>query len=556
MRPVYSIASAYPRLVDANRAPAYAPVDGQVRRRPPTPRARPGRPKRARRSPAQPPRRPGLRSPRPIHATRPSTNPTPTPLPQKPSVPLGYIPEVRHTYAYWDLNYALANEKARPRGAAAAHFSDAPAPACAAPRRPPHPFHRSSHRRLRPRLHFAAQGVAMGESTCAARTIGFPPTMPGGKARLSSPSAPAPPCVPSSAPLAPAPEPRFLRGYAPEHPLHRGALPHRPRALRHRALRRPDDGRPRRAPPPPGHTRTRQHIAPRMHLLAGHRASKHHRPRALSPRRLFIPRRPPRLPATAPFRPLQVQYGYFNTESGTPDKFSYLGSSECLIVGDAEEARAQHRRTKPSRARASHAASSRRTLAPQPHTSRRLPRLEYPPSTGVAVPRHLRDGRHLRHLGGVADTGRPRERPGERAGCAEHRFLGRGRGQLHVGARGHRGPGRRRRADPRRTPRTPSALRFSWLPFGVCVPLGVFFVPPRAAAARFTCSRVRAVACLTPPRRVRQGFYDPSTDGDFDFTAAYGYFNSSEMHLGAPPGHPTDTPSDPQRTPSINQRTP
>lgn len=64
------------------------------------------------------------------------------------------------------------------------------------------------------------------------------------------------------------------------------------------------------------------------------------------------------------------------------------------------------------------------------------------------------------------------------------------------------------------------------------------------------------MACLTPPRRVRQGFYDPSTDGDFDFTAAYGYFNSSEMHLGAPPGHPTDTPSDPQRTPSINQRTP
>lgn len=28
-------------------------------------------------------------------------------------MPLGYIPEVPHTYAYWDLNYALANEKAR-----------------------------------------------------------------------------------------------------------------------------------------------------------------------------------------------------------------------------------------------------------------------------------------------------------------------------------------------------------------------------------------------------------------------------------------------------------
>lgn len=39
VRPVYSIASAYPRLVDANRAPAYAPVDGQVRRR--TPRRNP-----------------------------------------------------------------------------------------------------------------------------------------------------------------------------------------------------------------------------------------------------------------------------------------------------------------------------------------------------------------------------------------------------------------------------------------------------------------------------------------------------------------------------------
>lgn len=35
----------------------------------------------------------------------------------------------------------------------------------------------------------------------------------------------------------------------------------------------------------------------------------------------------------------QVQFGYFNTESGTPEKFSYGGSAECLIVADAEEAR-------------------------------------------------------------------------------------------------------------------------------------------------------------------------------------------------------------------------
>eukprot|EP00963_Diacronema_lutheri_P004167 scaffold316_cov352-Pavlova_lutheri.AAC.31 len=57
MRPVYHILDGYPRLVDAERSPYYAPVNGQ-----------------------------------------------------KPSTPLGYIPEVEHTYAYWEQDYALQNE--------------------------------------------------------------------------------------------------------------------------------------------------------------------------------------------------------------------------------------------------------------------------------------------------------------------------------------------------------------------------------------------------------------------------------------------------------------
>lgn len=35
-----------------------------------------------------------------------------------------------------------------------------------------------------------------------------------------------------------------------------------------------------------------------------------------------------------------------------------------------------------------------------------------------------------------------------------------------------------------------------------------------------------------------QGFYDPAADGDFDFTAAFAYFNATEMHLG--PSCPID----------------
>ena len=85
VRPVYFIQGFYPRLVDASRAPAYSPVDGQAL-----------------------------------------------------SVPLGHIPEVAHTFAYWDANYALANEA----------------------------------------------GVAMSESTCGSKTIGFPVSQPGGKSLL------------------------------------------------------------------------------------------------------------------------------------------------------------------------------------------------------------------------------------------------------------------------------------------------------------------------------------------------------------------------------------
>lgn len=56
-RPVYVQKQDYPRYVDADRAPGYAPVDGQ-----------------------------------------------------KPVEPIGYIPQVNHTYAYWDATYGLINE--------------------------------------------------------------------------------------------------------------------------------------------------------------------------------------------------------------------------------------------------------------------------------------------------------------------------------------------------------------------------------------------------------------------------------------------------------------
>jgi dipeptidase len=57
MRPIYVFSEPYPRLVDGDRAPAYAPLAGQ-----------------------------------------------------SPSEPLGYIPQVAHTYAYFDGVYGVMNE--------------------------------------------------------------------------------------------------------------------------------------------------------------------------------------------------------------------------------------------------------------------------------------------------------------------------------------------------------------------------------------------------------------------------------------------------------------
>jgi len=57
MRPLYNVLATYPRTVDAERSPEYAPVDGQ-----------------------------------------------------KQSQPLAHIPQVEETYAYWDLDYGLQNE--------------------------------------------------------------------------------------------------------------------------------------------------------------------------------------------------------------------------------------------------------------------------------------------------------------------------------------------------------------------------------------------------------------------------------------------------------------
>jgi len=56
-RPLYKVTAWYPRLVDAERSPEYAPVGDQV-----------------------------------------------------PSVPLGYIPQVEETWGYWDMDYGAQNE--------------------------------------------------------------------------------------------------------------------------------------------------------------------------------------------------------------------------------------------------------------------------------------------------------------------------------------------------------------------------------------------------------------------------------------------------------------
>jgi len=81
MRPLYKVAASYPRILDGSRAPDYAPVDGQV-----------------------------------------------------PMVPLGFIPQVPETFAYWDLDYGLQNEV----------------------------------------------GLSIAESTCTAMTVGWPADVPYG----------------------------------------------------------------------------------------------------------------------------------------------------------------------------------------------------------------------------------------------------------------------------------------------------------------------------------------------------------------------------------------
>ena len=70
MRPVHFVQGWFPRIVDGSRAPDYTPGDGA-----------------------------------------------------SPMKPLGYIPQVNHTYAYWDLNYGAQPRRAR--------FAGGHAPACA-----------------------------------------------------------------------------------------------------------------------------------------------------------------------------------------------------------------------------------------------------------------------------------------------------------------------------------------------------------------------------------------------------------------------------------------
>lgn len=81
MRPLYKVGAGYPRIVDGSRSPEYAAVDDQT-----------------------------------------------------DMVPLGYIPQVPETYAYWDTDYGVHNE----------------------------------------------MGLSMGESTCTAMTVGWPADVPYG----------------------------------------------------------------------------------------------------------------------------------------------------------------------------------------------------------------------------------------------------------------------------------------------------------------------------------------------------------------------------------------
>lgn len=74
LRPVYFVSGWYPRIVSASRGPGYAPAGGQA-----------------------------------------------------VMEPLGAIPQVAHTYAYWDTNYGARSEKRGGRGCGAPQRSpDAP----------------------------------------------------------------------------------------------------------------------------------------------------------------------------------------------------------------------------------------------------------------------------------------------------------------------------------------------------------------------------------------------------------------------------------------------
>ena len=94
LRAVYPDDAGYPRIVDASRAAGYAPEPGQL-----------------------------------------------------PSTPIGFVPEVAHTYAYWDQDYGLMNEKqvAMAESTCGARFGGGPAD-------------RAAHRRARDERSWPALG--------------------------------------------------------------------------------------------------------------------------------------------------------------------------------------------------------------------------------------------------------------------------------------------------------------------------------------------------------------------------------------------------------------
>lgn len=155
------------------------------------------------------------------------------------SAPLGYIPQVAHTYAYWDTNYGAEQRRVAPRGRRTS-------------------FTRSDER-FASRAHCSRAavvnevGLAFSESTCGAKTIGFSPRH-GGSNLL---------CI---------------------------------EELTKVALERCDTAR----------------------------------------------------CAVSTMGALAEEYGYFNTESGTPGAFSLGGSAECLLVSDPHSVWHFHVATHPS----------------------------------------------------------------------------------------------------------------------------------------------------------------------------------------------------------------